>query len=371
MKNQRHPKRLARCQEIMVENSLDALALNPGPNLSYLTGLEFHLMERPVVGIFLPEDEPLLILPELEMGKLSDLPYPMRPYPYTEDRSTWPRAFENALQGAGLEEATIGIIPRRLRVLELRYLQNAAPAADVMGVQNPLSALRIIKDDGEVQSMQTAVEIAECAFQSLQSEIKAGITEKELSRLLISHLLEAGSDPALPFSPIVSFASNSANPHAAPTDRPLQPGQAALIDWGANHDGYCSDITRMLRLGKADQEFEHIARVVREANRMGRALVKPGAVCADIDQGVRKVIEGAGYGKYFIHRTGHGLGREAHEEPYISADDHTTLKSGMTFTIEPGIYLPGRWGVRLEDDVVVTENGCRSLSQLPRDAIQL
>jgi Xaa-Pro dipeptidase len=144
-----------------------------------------------------------------------------------------------------------------------------------------------------------------------------------------------------------------------------------LIDWGAGHNGYYSDITRVFAMGDIPPELERVSQFVREANSAGREAVKPGALANDVDRAARKVISDAGYGEFFIHRTGHGLGREAHEEPYISAFDNTELTPGMTFTIEPGIYLPNRGGVRIEDDVLVTEDGCRSLTKQTRELVQL
>jgi Xaa-Pro dipeptidase len=144
-----------------------------------------------------------------------------------------------------------------------------------------------------------------------------------------------------------------------------------LIDWGASKDGYFSDITRTFAMGDVEPEFEKLAEFVRRANKAARKAAQPGIPAQQIDQAARETIEAAGYGDFFIHRTGHGLGREAHEEPYISEDDQTRLQPGMTFTIEPGIYLPNRGGVRIEDDVVITENGLETLTHLPRELTQL
>ena len=205
----------------------------------------------------------------------------------------------------------------------------------------------------------------------LISGIKLGQTEKEVASRLVSRLLHEGSDPKLPFFPIVSFGENSANPHALPSDRVLKKGDLVLIDFGAGHQGYISDITRTFAIGDPNPELEQIAKFVLEANSAARAAVKPGTATSDVDLAAREVIERSGYGKYFFHRTGHGLGREGHEDPYISAYDQTILEPGMTFTIEPGIYLAGRGGVRIEDNVVVTDDGCRSLTDFPRELAHL
>lgn len=359
--------RLQALQQTLLSRSLDGLALNPGPDLRYLTGLSFHLMERPVIALFPAQGMPIFILPELEREKLSLLPYPFQAFAYPEDRSRWPLAFKEAFQQGKFSKGKIGVIPRRIRLLEMGYMREAAPQADFTDGQRVMSALRIKKDGMEIQAMRDAARLAQRALTTVRDRIKPGITEKELAAALVSQLLEEGSDPDLPFFPIVSFGKHSANPHATPTDTALKMGQLLLIDWGATVKGYHSDITRVFSIGVADPKLIDIAGVVQEANRAGREAIKPGIRCSEVDQQTRQVIEKAGYGEQFLHRTGHGLGMEPHEEPYISADDDTILEPGMTFTIEPGIYLPGTGGVRIEDDVLVTDAGSQSLTDMARE----
>ncbi len=371
MSENQHLKRQQRIQALLGKAGLQAVALNPGPDLTYFSGLEFHLMERPVL-LILPGDGPsVLILPELESAKVDDLPYPIRPFFFNEDPGTWVGIFQAALQEAGLSSGKLGLIPRRLRVLELNYLQSAAPDLEFESAQDLISQMRMIKDGSELAKMGEAVRIAECALTGILSSLKPGQTEKEVAARLVGRLLAQGSDPALPFFPIVSFGENSANPHASPGERVLKEGDLVLIDWGAAYQRYCSDITRVFALGDLHPELDKIALFVAEANTAGREAAKPGVPASAVDRAVRQVISEAGYGDYFTHRTGHGLGGEAHEEPYISEFDQTILKPGMTFTIEPGIYLPGRGGVRIEDDVLITEDGCRSLTELSRELGQL
>jgi Xaa-Pro dipeptidase len=183
---------------------------------------------------------------------------------------------------------------------------------------------------------------------------------------LVLQLLRAGSDPLLPFQPIVSGGPNSANPHALPGERILQNGDLLVIDWGAAHAGYFSDLTRTYVLGKPSEEQLRIAGLVEKANAAGRAAARPGARAGEIDAAARKVITDGGFGEYFTHRTGHGLGLETHEHPYMFNANPLILTEGMTFTIEPGIYLPGKGGVRIEDNMVITSEGADSLSDLPR-----
>lgn len=363
--------RIDHLQELIAQTTFKAIALNPGPDLTYFSGLGFHLMERPVLMFIPSQGSPILILPELEEKKIADLPYPVRHYSFNEDPTTWAGVFQTALNDSDLQSGRVGVVPRRLRMLEISYLSEAAPELKLESAQELISQIRIIKDEQEIKHMSEAARIAECALAGILSSIQPGVTEQEIASRLVGRLLQSGSDPELPFFPIVSFGENSANPHAVPGDRVLKEGDLVLIDWGAGFQGYFSDITRVMAVGDIHPELEKIALFVKEANRAGRAAVKPGVLASEVDRAVRSVIEAAGYGEFFIHRTGHGLGREAHEEPYISAYDETELKPGMTFTIEPGIYLPNRGGVRIEDDVLVTEDGCRSLTSQPRDLAQL
>jgi Xaa-Pro dipeptidase len=345
------------------------MALNPGPTLTYLTGLNFHLMERPVVMFFVPGQDPALVLPELEMPKLQELAYRANAFPYPEDPSAWEAAFRTAAQTLSLDTSgkRIGVEPRALRLLEFRYIQAGARAADFPDASEALGSLRIRKDEAEVQKMRRAVEIAQGALKATIPLIRIGMTERELAAELTIQLLRQGSAPELPFAPIVSSGPNSANPHAAPSERKLQPGDLLVVDWGATFEGYISDLTRTFAIGAVDEDLAQLHRIVQQANAAGRAAAKPGQAVSEVDKAARGVIEQAGYGAYFTHRTGHGIGLEAHEPPYIRGDNPQVLEPGMAFTVEPGIYLPGRGGVRIEDNVVITETGAVCLSGMGRE----
>ena len=231
--------------------------------------------------------------------------------------------------------------------------------------------LRLLKSADEIARMKQAAVIAQTALLATLRTVSAGMTEKAIANELIIQLLRAGSDPDMPFQPIVATGPNSANPHAVPTDRELQPGDLLLVDWGAGFEGYFSDITRTFTFGEVDPELMKIGTIVRAANEAGRKAGKPGLAAGVVDRAARAVIDEAGYGPYFTHRTGHGLGMEAHEPPYIFAENNLVLAKGMTFTVEPGIYLPGKGGVRIEDDVVVTADGLESLTDLPREVLPI
>jgi Xaa-Pro dipeptidase len=363
--------RQARLSEAMSQAGLDLFILNAGPSLVYLTGLHFHLSERPVVAFFSSSSPPVVLLPEFEAGKVKDLPYPVRAYTYPEDPTAWSGAFQQAASVTRIGAGRIGVEPRQLRLLELRLLEGVMPEVQFASGEEIVAHLRSRKDDAETNAMRKAVAIAQQALQATLPSILAGLTEREVAAELTLQVLRHGSDPETPFSPIVAAGPNSANPHAVPGDRKLARGDLLIVDWGARSDGYVSDLTRTFCIGEPDPELARLAEIVKEANHAARAVAAPGILASEVDYAARSVIERAGYGEYFTHRTGHGIGLEGHEDPYIRAGNSLSLEPGMTFTIEPGIYLPGRGGVRIEDNVVITSTGSESLSDLPRELVVL
>ena len=362
--------RLDTLAEMITKSDLAGVALNAGPSLTYFTGLNFHLMERPVVFVFLPKSTPLLILPRLEAAKVSavdgtDLFF------YEENPDEWPGVFAKALYSIDISGKKLGVEPLGLRFIEYTLLQNGSTNVQFTDCTKLISSLRGRKDEQEIAIMQKAVDIAESALRATLPQVKRGMEEREIAAELVMQLFRHGSEPKLPFSPIVSGGPNGANPHAKPSTRKIGAGDLLVIDWGAAIDGYVSDLTRTFAVGEIDKESAKIHELVQEANAAGRSAGVVGAACGDVDRAARQVIEEAGYGKFFTHRTGHGIGKECHEEPYIRSDNKEILVAGMTYTVEPGIYLPGKNGVRIEDDVLVTAEGPVSLSSLPRKIIQI
>ena len=364
-------ERMQRLVSLLEEHHLDGLALNPGPSLNYLTGLDFHLMERPTVLLVTAVGSSAIILPRLERGKIQEESPLFHIFTYGDDPSTWQTAFDQAGEKLGIIDGVIGVEAGRMRFLELAYLNKAFPRVDFIDGGEVIAGLRIMKDQAEIAKMRQAAKIAQEALLAMLKNLREGMTEKQIANELVIQLLHAGSDAHLPFSPIVSIGENSANPHAVPSERELHPGDLLLVDWGACYEGYFSDITRTFTFGEISPELQKMGDIVLEANQAGRQAGKPGLDAGAVDRAARSVISGAGYGEFFIHRTGHGLGMEAHEPPYIYEENGLILGVGMTFTVEPGIYLPGKGGVRIEDDVVVTESGLESLTDLPRKVLPL
>ena len=362
-----HQKRLERLLTLMEQNHFDVVALNPGNSLKYLTNLNFHLMERPTVLLINRSGKAALIHPALEKLKAEKSAIPCEMFSYQENPLTWDQVFKQGLQYLKVEKERIAVEPNRFRFLELNYLKENAPLAQIKSGAAIFDQLRIVKDDDEIKAMQTAAQIAENGLSATLNLFKPGVSEKELAAELIIQLIWAGSEGEMPFEPIVASGPNSANPHATPTDRKVEPGDILLFDWGASFGGYVSDITRCFSINFITPPFDEISRVVLEANRIGRETGQPGIKAGDIDKATRAEIDKSGYGEYFTHRTGHGLGMEAHEGPYIFSENNLILSEGMAYTIEPGIYLPGKGGIRIEDDVVVTGSGSICLTTMARE----
>lgn len=344
--------------------NLDAVVLVPGANLRYFTGLEFHTSERPLLAIF-SAGELALVIPELEVPQLGRYPH-LSPQLFAwSDEEGYEGAFRAALEALELDEQVLGIDGLTMRAGEYLALLAEAPELQVRRAERELLRLRARKEPAEIAAIREAIALSERALLRLLPELSVGQSEREIADRLGQLLREEGSDEDA-FPALVQSGPNSALPHGSPSARTLAEGEALLIDYGGRTGGYPADITRTYALGTPTDALVRIFEVVSAANRAAIAATKPGAEMQAVDRAARQVIEAAGYGKYFIHRTGHGLGLEVHEGiPQLAEGVKDTLEPGMIATLEPGIYLPGFGGVRLEDDVVVTETGCEVLTQLP------
>lgn len=239
-----------------------------------------------------------------------------------------------------------------------------ALGCDYTDIGDVIARLRMFKDEDEIAVMQEAADIVDDALRYVSDKIKPGMTEKELNMMLYAHMAKTPGFITEEFIILVLAAANSANPHGVSGDYAFKEGDIILIDFCAYYKRYWSDITRCLFVGKVgDPKLEEIYNIAKEANLAAIAAVKPGVRACDVDKAARDHITKAGYGELFLHRTGHGLGLSVHEEPYISPVNELVLEEGMVFTIEPGIYIAGLGGVRVEDDVLVTADGCRILTK--------
>ncbi len=355
---------------LLSTHRLDAIALIPGQSLTYITGLHFHTSERPVT-LIISKDQSVLIMPELEVAKANQSKIPLHVIPFKDNPASWPLAFAQAIQYLGLQKAKIGVESTRMRYQELSLLQQSSPGLAFLSGDVLLTTLRIQKSGDEIQSIRQAVKIAEDALTATLPVIGPGTSEAQIALELTINLIRFGSITGSSFEPIVAAGPNAANPHATISDRVLQNGDLLIIDWGAVYNDYISDLTRTFAIGPVEEELARIVEIVHQANSAGRLASQPGVTAGSVDKATRNIIQEAGYGEFFIHRTGHGIGMEVHEPPYIFSENDLLLEPGMVYTIEPGIYLPGKAGVRIEDNVVITEQGCEVLSQFPRELITL
>ncbi|MGB9737512.1 M24 family metallopeptidase [Chloroflexus sp.] len=364
--------RLQRLTERLAVTGWIGAALMPSTNLAYLTGLRFHAGKR-LTLLLIPAngDTPVMVVPQLELERVrATSPFAMRYFAWSDAEGPLNALAEGmtAAFGAGTPTRPLAIEHTVMRVMTLRMLETVAPGLPTVNIDPLIGELRMVKDGEELALMERAVAMVEQALHVFLAQVRPGLSERVLSRMLHDAIIAAGADGES-FTNIVASGPNSANPHHENSDRILQPGDLVIIDCGAVYRGYQSDITRTIAIGEPTAAARHVYEVVLAANTAARAACRPGVTGASIDAAARSVIEAAGYGAAFVHRTGHGLGLETHELPNIVAGSDTPLAPGTTFTIEPGIYLPGQYGVRIEDDVVITEEGSRSLTTFSRELI--
>jgi len=359
------PSRLETIHAIIEQSDLDAVALIPGANLQYLTGIEFHLMERPLVTFFAPGREPVAIVPALEQDRLAASGLPFAIFPWS-DSEGYQGAFEAAAGRLDLAGKRVGVEELRMRVLEAELIRRHIPDVQLVLAGDALAALRLRKDASAIAALREAITISQDALRATLAQVRPGMTERAVAGLLAVEQLRRGGG-RLPFEAIVLSGPNSALPHGEPGDRPIAEGEPLLFDFGTTVRGWASDITRTFAVGDPSPRLAEVYAVVQAANAAGRAACEPGIPAQEVDRITRRVIEDAGFGAYFTHRTGHGLGLETHEAPNIVEGSRRPLEPGNVFTIEPGIYIPGEVGVRIEDNILITTDGAESLTTFPRD----
>jgi len=258
----------------------------------------------------------------------------------------------------------------RLTVTQLKNLRKALHGIKLTTVATDkiIDSFRAVKNEAEIENICKAQRIAEAAFDHILDFIKVGVTEKEVALELDHYMLSHGAD-GLSFETIAISGANTSKPHGVPTDKKIEHGDFVTMDYGAVVNGYHSDMTRTVAVGAASDEQKKIYKIVFEAQLAVLRVLKNGVKCSDADKAARDVITEAGYGEYFRHSTGHGVGIEIHEKPFISPTSTATLRSGNVVTDEPGIYIPGKFGVRIEDMALITENGCKNLTKAPKELI--
>ena len=343
---------------------VDAVALVPGPNFTRVMGHEFHSNERPLVIVIPADGPPAAVVPELELGSWGPLGFDGPTHAW-RDQTGYTDAFAALARDVPID--TLAVEGQVMRVFVHHALKDAYGAIDIRDCETEISALRITKSASDIAAIERAVAISESALEEVLATVAAGQTEREIETRLLGALFANGAE-GLAFPPIVAAADNSANSHAhARPDYRIRPGDALLLDFGARWRGFCADMTRTVFVGEPSPEARDVYETVLAANQAGHAATRPGATAHQIDDAVISVLEASAYADRIVTKTGHGIGRDVHEAPYIMRGNQTILEPGCVFTNEPGLYAQGKFGVRIEDVVLVTDTGSRSLTGFPKE----
>jgi Xaa-Pro aminopeptidase len=359
-----HQARLSTLRRHLEDRALAALVVAPGPDLRYLTGYDALPLERPTLLIVRPQQPPIMVAPRLERARVEHevlLP-DVEVHAYGEH--------DDALAlAAGLAAAppggTIALGDQMWTSFTLG-LQRELPGRSFVRASETLAPLRAVKDADELARLAAVGRAIDRVHLAVPDVLAAGRTEREVARDLADRIRD-GHD-AVSFV-IVAAGPNSASPHHEPGDRVIERGDVVVVDIGGTLDGYCSDMTRTYAVGNVPERFAEAYAALRMAQQAGVAAVRPGVRAGDVDRAAREVLEEAGLGAAFVHRTGHGIGLETHEEPWIIGGSEVRLVEGMAFSVEPGFYLDGEFGARIEDIVAVTAEGSMSCNVVQRDLV--
>ncbi|MFP4311208.1 MAG: M24 family metallopeptidase [Nitriliruptoraceae bacterium] len=357
--------RLAAAQTALRDAELDALLIGPSADLRYLVGYDAHAMERLTLLVLPAAGEPRLVLPELEVAaaEASGAPAVVTLVPWSETED--PIALVAGILEAAEATGQVAIADRLFTLFTLR-LQAALPRTRWSAGGEVMRRLRVIKDPAELDALRAVGAAIDTVHAQVPDLLRPGRTEREVGRDIAELILADHDEVAFV---IVGSGPNGASPHHALSDRVLEHGDAVVVDIGGVRAGYCSDSTRNYVVGEAPEGYLELHALLEAAQQAAVEAVAPGVPAAAVDAAARQVLADAGHGEHFIHRTGHGIGLEVHEHPYIVQTNDEPLAAGMAFSIEPGLYLPGRYGMRIEDIVLVTDEGAERVNLRPRTVL--
>ena len=343
--------------------ALDAVALVPGANFQRLFQVNFHQNERPLMVVVPAVGEPAAVVPNLELGSFSAIDFEGRVFDW-QDQSGYQSAFDALF--SHLPVKRVGVEGQSMRVFVHHAMKAADANIEIIDAQKEIAALRLCKDQQEIDALRKAIAVSETALSNTIEQVRVGMSEKQIESVLVQSLFAAGADE-MSFEPIVAAADNSAKPHAsARADYQIKAGDTLLIDFGARVDGLCADITRTFFVKHCSDVQRDVYETVLAANKAGIAAVAPSVSAHTVDDVTTAVLEASIHKDRIKHKTGHGLGRDIHEDPYIMRGNQQKLDPGMVFTVEPGLYQLDDFGVRIEDDVLVTESGCDVLTSFDK-----
>ncbi len=355
-----YENRIAKAQGLMAELSVDLMALSLGSNMHYLSGFTDEPGERLLLLLVPQFGNPIFLVPELYADHVRQAS-PFEEVRVWKDEDDPMALLERTVKEFHLTPSTKVRVDDSMWATFLLTLKGALPQADFGLASQVMIPLRMQKSPDEIEHMSQAGAIADQAFEEILKLKVSGMSELELATALEKAMKENGAEK-IAFETLVASGPNGALPHYRAGQRKIEPGDAVILDFGCLIHGYCSDMTRTIVCGEPSNEIQNIYEIVKGAQENAVQVVKPGVDAQAIDRAARQEITNAGYGDRFIHRTGHGIGLDVHEAPYIVEGNDLKLEEGMTFSVEPGIYLPGEFGVRIEDIVVVTEAGATRLN---------
>jgi Xaa-Pro dipeptidase len=334
-------------------------------NLLYLAGIPIQSFERFAALVIPADGEPSLILPSLEAEKAKERSSIKDVRSYSDEEGP-NRLIKSTLSELGLGRGTVGV-ESTLPFSFLQDVSKAIPKSSIEDATVAMMELRLTKDADEIATMKKAGKIVEGGILAGIDAIRVGATELQIGFEIERRIRELGGEK-VPFNAVLA-GKNAALPHGDSSGTKVRTGDCLLMDVSATYRGYFADLTRTVFVGKASPIQMEVYQTVLDAQTSAISAIKPGLVAGSLDKRARAVITEAGYGEYFIHRTGHGLGLDVHEEPSITSSCPLVLRPGMTFTVEPGIYLPGRLGVRIEDDLVVTADGVETIGKCDKELL--
>lgn len=355
-------QRLKKIKELMKTHDTECLILVPGVDQFYATGIKTHPSERLLAAVIPVDEEPIIICPSFEESRIQKSVRTGSIRTWEEEQDPF-QLLGKTVEELELEREKIALDNKLWFEWYLR-IKDGLPKAQFTDSKKIIQAARLIKSEREIATMKTASKIATEAIIQAHKEAEPGMTETEISEIVQQGLKkEEGATVAFC---LVQSGPNSSFPHGSPTGRTIQKNDVLLIDAGPIYEGYVGDITITSVVGEPSDKFLKIYDIVYQANRKAIEFLKEGVKAEEADKIAREVIQKAGYGEYFTHRLGHGLGLEAHEPPYIVKGNQLILQEGMCHSVEPGIYLPNEFGIRIEDDIVIRKDHAEFLYEAPR-----
>jgi Xaa-Pro dipeptidase len=360
--------RRARAAQLMRQAGLGAAAFVPGPNLAYLTGVHLHLMERPTLYVLCADGSAHALMPALERQKWQSA-VPDAETLYWDD-ADGPEAGFAALADRLGTAISLGVEGLRMRAAEYRALARHFGLDALVDADSALAELRLLKEPGEIDDLRRAIAISEAALGEVYDAGIGGQSEQQISARLKAAMLSHGAT-GFAFEPIVLCGGAAADPHGDTSGRIVASGDALLIDFGASYGDMHADITRTVFCGHVTDAHAALYDTVLAANHAGREAVRAGRAVGDVDAAATDRLQASPFADLILHKTGHGLGREVHEAPAVMRSNREPQRAGMVFTVEPGLYRPNDIGVRIEDNVVVTETGHDCLTQFNREIMTL